>query len=170
MEAEGHRILGEAGVSPDQVNVSRTADMRLYGQAHQISVPIPGGPLSTASFSEINQAFETAYVALYKRTTPGVRVEAISWRVVVSGPTPNLSLSHDVRPGGAAKAAVKGERAAYFPETGFTPTPVYDRYALVPGQRLSGPAIVEERESTVVVGPDAWVEIDVHANLLMALP
>ncbi len=63
-----------------------------------------------------------------------------------------------------------GSRAAYFPELGgFTMTPVYDRYRLRPGDRFPGPAIVEERESTVVVGPSASFSIDAHRTLVIDL-
>ena len=174
MEAEGRRMLKEAGVPPEQMTVTRTGDLRLYGQAHQISVSIPAGPLSAQSHAAVSAAFDTAYTALYRRTPPGVAVEAISWRAVVSGPSPELSL----RPGGGGAGAsnpgadpdpLKGERPAYFPETGFRPTPVYDRYLLAPGARLDGPAIVEERESTVVVGLGAQVEVDAQANLVVTL-
>lgn len=133
----------------------------------------------------MTEAFDTAYLSLYKRTTPGVKVEAISWRVVVSGPSPEPSLRRgsselaetvgtptgtDREGDASTKAAIKGARDAYFPETGFQPTPVYDRYALLPGQRFQGPAIVEERESTVIVGPDAWVEVDRQLSLAIKLP
>jgi N-methylhydantoinase A/oxoprolinase/acetone carboxylase beta subunit len=141
--------------------------MRLYGQAHQIAVPIPNGPLSAERLAEIQAAFEQQYRQLYKRTTPGVAVEAISWRVVVSGPRPALSLR---RAGAVGGATVKGERPAYFPETDFTTTPVYDCYALTPGARFAGPAIVEERESTAIIGPGAEVEVDAHSNLVITLP
>jgi N-methylhydantoinase A len=68
-------------------------------------------------------------------------------------------------------ATRKGERPAYFPEaSAYVNCPVYDRYQLAPGTVLSGPAIIEERESTVVVGPGAGVEVDVHRNVVIALP
>ena len=73
-----------------------------------------------------------------------------------------------VTPGGASREVRKGTRPAYFPEGGGpVETPVYDRYALRPGDRFPGPAIVEERESTAVVGPGGWFEIDGEANLVM---
>ena len=58
-------------------------------------------------------------------------------------------------------------RRAYFPETrGYTDTPVYDRYALAPGTALTGPAIVEERESTTVIPPGVTATVDEYATLL----
>ena len=71
---------------------------------------------------------------------------------------------------GGAAGAITGERQVYFPETeGFTATPVYDRYRLRPGARFEGPAVVEERESTAVVGPGAAVAVDAGWNLVIAL-
>ena len=66
---------------------------------------------------------------------------------------------------------MKGQRPVYFPEWGERrPTPVYDRYQLVPGVQLEGPAILEERESTTVVGPDARIEVDEFRTLHVSLP
>ena len=65
---------------------------------------------------------------------------------------------------------MKGARQVYFPETGFTECQVYDRYALLPGEEFQGPAVVEERESTTVIGPGAAVAVDAHLNLICNLP
>ena len=62
---------------------------------------------------------------------------------------------------------MKGRRQVHFPETGHVACTVYDRYALRPGDAFRGPAVVEEREATVVVGPDAGFRIDQHLNLVM---
>lgn len=63
---------------------------------------------------------------------------------------------------------MKTRRQAYFPEAaGYVETAVYDRDALAPGTRFTGPAIVEERESTTVVGPGATVTVDVHRSLIL---
>jgi N-methylhydantoinase A len=93
----------------------------------------------------------------------------LSWRLVVAGPKPELRLLARERTGTAPEAR-KGERPAYFPELGgFRPTPVYDRYRLGPGAELAGPAIVEERESTVIVGPKARARVDEDLNLVLHL-
>src|SRR5690606_37348187 len=109
-------------------------------------------------------AYTAVYEQLYKRARPGVPIEATSWRVLVSGPVPDLRLRHSDRE--ATGPARKGERPVYFPEHGgYAPTPVYDRYALRSGDHLAGPAIVEERESTVVVGPGGQASVDEYQNL-----
>ena len=85
-------------------------------------------------------------------------------------PAPSLEWtcqsSQRVRP----RPALKGSRPAYFTETGdFVDTPVYDRYLLGRGSTLRGPAIVEERESTAVIGPRGSAEIDRYGNLVVTL-
>jgi N-methylhydantoinase A len=83
-----------------------------------------------------------------------------------SGPTPNVVLNFEGQRLDTGPAE-KGERQVYFPETGFAPCKVYNRYALSPGSEFRGPAVVEERESTVVAGPDTTLSIDGHLNLII---
>jgi len=65
---------------------------------------------------------------------------------------------------------IKGTRSAYFAESGgFVETPVYDRYALTAGMRLTGPAIVEERESTAVIGPGARTRVDTGLAIIVEM-
>jgi N-methylhydantoinase A len=167
MEAEGRDVLTRSGVSAEQIQYSRTADMRYIGQGHEVRVPIPNGRLNAESGPGILAAFERVYEQLYQRTGPSVGLEVINWRLVVSGPKPELNLAADSsRTVGSAESALKGQRDAYIhEERAYRPTPVYDRYRLQPGTTFSGPAIVEERESTVIVGPRANVSIDELRNL-----
>ena len=100
----------------------------------------------------------------------GVPIEALNFRVVVSGPLPDISVSGAKRTAAASAAtpSPKGTRKAYFPEAGgYVETPVYDRYTLTPGAALAGPAIIEERESTVVAGPGARVRVDGRLTLIL---
>jgi N-methylhydantoinase A len=63
----------------------------------------------------------------------------------------------------------KGQRQVYFPETGFVPTTVYSRYSLKSGMQLDGPAVIEERESTTVLGPNSKIAVDEYLNLIVDL-
>ncbi len=169
MESEGRRILRGAGVADPEVTVRRSAEMRYLGQGHEVDVTIPLGPLGSGSLETITGAFESAYRLLYSRTPQGVPLEALNWRAVVSGPAPELTIAGGLERGPTPAPAAKKRRAAYFPEAGgYVDAPVYDRYALGPGARLAGPAIVEERESTTVVGPGAVVSVDAHRSLVAA--
>jgi N-methylhydantoinase A len=143
--------------------------MRLAGQAHQIPVPVPLGRLTAASAAAIRQAFQATYLDLFKRAAPGVAVEALNWRLRVSGPRPRVE-PKPVTSNGPAGRPIKGERPIYLPERrDFVAVPVYDRYNLPPGFAFAGPAIVEERESTVVIGPTANATVDAQSNLVIDL-
>jgi N-methylhydantoinase A len=169
MEAEGQALLEASGVPTSQMIHRREADLRYVGQGYEIRVPLPSGELDSNSVATITAAFEEVYRRLYERLSQSVPIEIINWRVISSGPTPQIRLhAPTTEQEAAAHSALKGYRKAYFPELGgYHDTPVYDRYRLVPGERFMGPAIIEEHESTTIVGPDGHCHIDEQWNLLI---
>jgi N-methylhydantoinase A len=171
MEARGRALLRQAGVPEDAITVTRSADMRYLHQGFEINVPVPPGRLSADDTPRLQENFDHAYERMYKRLNPDVDVEGLNWRVIVAGPRPTIQLAPATGLQAPIEAARKGERQAFFPETsGYRECPVYDRYQLAPGMVLRGPAIIEERESTVVVGPGARVEVDAYQNVVIWLP
>ena len=170
MEAEGRRLLDGAGVAPRDIRVRREAAIRYRGQTFDLFVPAPAGRLRPEDLHAMETAFLERYRARYHRTNPGHPIEVVSWRVVVGGPRP------DHRPQTVPDArdtaeGLKGRRQVYTPESGgFEDCPVYDRYALGAGASIEGPAIVEEAESTVVIGRGGVVQADEHNNLHLTLP
>ncbi len=170
MEAEGQALLEASGVPAEQIRHRREADIRYVGQGHEVRVPLPAGQLDSSSVSAIITAFEEVYRRLYERLSQSVPLEIINWRVISSSPTPEVSLQVIQAESPAAQAAQKGSREAYIPEMGgYRDIPVYSRYRLLPGTSLPGPAIVEERESTMIVGPDSRFSIDEQWNLIVEL-
>jgi N-methylhydantoinase A len=166
MEREARALLVEAGAGAADVAVRRGADMRYEGQGFEIGVPLPDGRLDAGALASIQGAFADAYQRIFERRIEGVAVEALTWRLAAAAPAPDVALNFADRraDGGAAR---KGARRVHFPETGYVACPVYDRYALRPGDAFPGPAVVEERESTAVVGPDARFSVDAASNLVI---
>ena len=170
METRGTELLVASGAGPTEIGHVRTADIRYVGQGHAVRVPVPGGTLSGDDREVISADFDRVYRQLYGRQGPPVGLEALTWRVVCAGPRPELAGLRQSGSGGDAGAAKRGEREAYFPALGgFVATPVYDRYKLGPGAKLSGPVIVEERESTAVIGPGGSVAVDDQLNVIVAV-
>lgn len=170
MEAEGRALLASSGVPPEAISHRREADMRYVGQGHEVRVPLPAGSLGLEDAGALQTAFETVYRELYERLGPAVGVEILNWRVVSSGPRPTVALAIPAPDQTDIARARKGERRAYFPEAGgFVATPIYDRYQLAPGMAFGGPAIMEERESTAIIGPGARCRIDEQHNLVVEL-
>jgi 5-oxoprolinase (ATP-hydrolysing)/N-methylhydantoinase A len=166
LEAEGRALLAEAGVEAAQVTVERSADMRLVGQMHEINVPLPAGTIDQSSLAAMRNAFTDVYTKRYTSLYGEAAIEAISFRVRVLGPAPELSL--DQAGNAAAAQKRKGSRQLWF-GGGFAEAAVYDRYALIPGDRIEGPAIVEEREATTVVPPGDTLRVDDSLNLRLTI-
>jgi N-methylhydantoinase A len=134
-------------------------------------VPIPENDFAQLDPAEVRRRFDETYSRLYGRTYPEAPVEFVNFRVRASLPVRRLELPRAPQRGGHVREAVKGERKAYSgPARGFIPFTVYDRYLLFPGAEFYGPAIVEERESTVIVGEDAQVRVDEFGFLWIAMP
>ncbi len=173
MEAEGEALLSNSGVARESITHRRAVDMRYVGQGHEIRVPLANGELSAISASALKADFQQVYQELYERLGPPVNIELLNWRVVSSGPKPEVRLeikAVDTQTINSAADTQKGARQAYFPEAnGFVETPIYDRYRMRPGLQFTGPAIIEERESTVIVGPGSDCQIDEHYNLVITM-
>ena len=167
MEKLGMEQVAAGGVSPEAVTVTRSADMRYVRQGREINVPIPNGKLSRQNIETIQQSFYAVYQQLYSRCLTDVPIETVSWRVAVSGPRPTFPLKK-IEGSSESGSALKKKRAAYFPDyKGFRECPVYDRYRMGPKTILTGPVIVEERESTLVVGPGGKLRIDDYLNAIV---
>ncbi len=169
MEDEGRRLLSKAGVAPEQVTITRSADMRYAMQGREIDVPVPSGTLQPEHGQEILDAFSLAHMQKFNWSHPGLEVMGVNWKVVASGPRPRISFDHrGAGPGGEAR---RGDREVYFPEfDGVRPCPVYDRYQLQPGFTCDGPAVIEERESTIVIGPGGSATVDELGNVVVTVP
>ncbi|MCQ8831282.1 hydantoinase/oxoprolinase family protein [Streptomyces malaysiensis] len=168
MEADGEKILRDSGLRTAEISHRHSAEVRYVGQGFEILVPI--SPESDDWRAELKESYRRQYELLYKRQGPDVPLEVLNWRVVSSGPAPAQSLRRPRNAGDKPGNARKGTRSAYFPALGgYHPTPVYDRYALQPGTRVHGPAIVEERESTLVVPPDSECVVEDDGTLVLHL-
>ena len=167
LETEGRAQLRAAGVAESDITVEVHADMRLVGQMHDISVTLPKGPIGAGSLPAIREAFARAYEARYTEVFDGARIEAVTFRVRCTGPQPTIAVTGAVG-GASADAKVKGTRRAWF-DSGAYEAKVYDRYALVPGDKIDGPAIIEERESTTVIAPGDRLRVDSAQNLCITV-
>ena len=168
LEARGRELLSSAGVDPASFGVRILASMRYQGQGYEVDVPMPEGALDAGLQPKLKAAFEKAYGDLYGRIEAGMPVEVVSWRLIVASPYPDLKPQAADVQGGDIADALKGTRRIYDGEArDFVEAPVYDRYKLTEGMTADGPAIVEERESTLVVPAHSTIRIDRYRNLIV---
>src|SRR5213593_2229097 len=163
MAGQAVEVVRESAVA-GEVTVARSADARYVGQGYELTVPVPLGHLDAAALARVRASFDDIYTTRYGYANPDQPVEIVTWKLSAIGGAPRIALA---KAAGSGDGSRKGVRRAYFPETrGYADTPVYDRYALTPGMSLTGPAIVEERESTTVLPPGVTATVDEYANLL----
>jgi N-methylhydantoinase A/oxoprolinase/acetone carboxylase beta subunit len=160
MEAEGTRTLQKSGTE-ENIEFKRSVDVRFVGQGSETNIPIPEGNFTEVKKEEVRRRFDETYKKLYGRTYPDSPVEFINFKVRASLPERLLRLPKIDKKAGSIKDAIKGQRQAYSRiAKDFIPYTVYNRYELFPDAEFQGPAIIEERESTVIVGEDTSISVD----------
>jgi N-methylhydantoinase A len=172
LEDEARAVLADTGLPLETAIVRRLADGRFMGQGFDLVVALPDGPYDASDETRrrLQAAFENAYREKFSLTPPDVPVEFINVRVAVRAPVAGTDVVVKGPIGGDTATAVKGARPAYFPEAGgFVPTTVYDRYRLRAGDELTGPAVVEEEGSTLVVGPGGRARVAASGNIVLTL-
>jgi N-methylhydantoinase A len=159
-------LEGEAGAelpaSGGELLFTRSADVRYRGQAHQLTVPVPSGPLTVA-------AIEAAFAEEYRRT----------YAIDASGPTELVNLRVralrkvdklvpvPVAAEGPAPPVPRTRRPVCFAGATFTETAVYAWDDLAPGTTLAGPMVIEGADTSVVVPPGSAIEVDPWSNLAL---
>ncbi len=171
LEARVQEMLQRAGLARDQVTLTRTADLRYEGQGY--AVETGADQLDAAApMQDFEQRFADAYTHLYGVAATDTPVEVVHLKVSGVGPAESLDVrpAHDASSVGEASQALKDQRPIYVPEArAFQPASIYDRYCLRPGETVVGPAVVEERESSLVLFPGHIGRVDKHLNIIVTL-
>ena len=158
------------GIEEERAYLLRYLDIRYMGQHHEVTVEIPSDcVIGEEHLEEISQSFHTAHERLYSYSTPDTPLEIINLRITAVGRVDKSGL--DPMPLASEDSAhtIKGTRKVYFEESGWTDTPVYNRDLLKPGNKLVGPAVIEERITTVIVHPKWDAQIDKFGNVILKM-
>jgi N-methylhydantoinase A len=166
-------LLREGFAEADHV-FSRTADLRYFGQAFEVRVPVPDGDLDRAALDGVVGAFHAEHRGLYGYDFAGDPTQQVEWvnlRVSGIGPITRPPVV-EVRGAPATSLETTGPNAPSRPvcfdaEEGYVDTPVVWRADLAPGATLEGPVIIEEYGSTVPVHPGFAATVDDYGNLLV---
>jgi N-methylhydantoinase A len=168
LQEQAAASLDREGFDRDLHRYVRTADLRYAGQAFEVRVPAPDGPVDESFTEQVAKVFHEAHEQLYGyafRDDPRQPVEWVNLRVSGVGPIERpQSREIDARDGDEQRAR-SGTRPAFFDD--WVDTPVYWRPDLGPGDALDGPAVVEEFGSTVPVHPGFRATVDRFGNLVV---
>jgi N-methylhydantoinase A len=162
--------LDKEGFRPDEHRFVRTADLRYFGQAYEVRVPVPDGPVDAGLVAGVAEHFHAEHRDLYGYDFAGNAAQQVEWvnlRVTGIGPIRRPAIRrHDVET--FEVPTPRGDRPVCFgPDDAYVPTPVYWRPDLLPGQSVSGPAIIEEYGSTVPLHPGFTARVDAYLDLVV---
>lgn len=163
---EGQRDIRAEGISDDNIKIEYVADVRYFGEGHEVQVTAPEGVSGEVAVSHMWKDFHRVHDESFGFHYEGEQdVELVNLRVRAVGiqSRPQINASENV--GEAAKPF--GSRRVYWKGDGWIDSPLYERTQVVAGQVIPGPAIIQEYGSTVVV-PGGWsCTADSYRNLIL---
>lgn len=155
-----------AGAPDEPLFVKRTAFMRYHGQGHEIEVEIPAGAVTPISLEKLIAMFEADYARLFSRVVPEMRVEIMNWSVVVSNAPARESAAADII-GGELAEPTGVQRLSIGQDDEPVEAAVYRRKDLNPGDRIAGPALIVEPQTTTFVSALFDAAVDDRMNLVL---
>ncbi len=167
LEDDGRELLAREGFAPEEMVLQRSLDVRYAGQVRALTLPIEAGEFDADALARMIDQFHDGYRAEFKFAVPELPIETRSVRVSAVGiaAKPNFDRAEATdRDGPAASTA---EQEVAFAGSADRTAAVYDRATLTVGDRLDGPAIIEQYDSTTVVPPGALLEVDAALNLII---
>jgi N-methylhydantoinase A len=169
LEEEGAAILKQAG-KDETVIFERTLMMRFVGQGAETDLRVEQKSFNQWEKVQIRALFDEVYQKLYGRTYPETPVEFVTFKVRASLPQREFRIPPLQQTTGKLADCIKGERRAFsLVRKEFLPFTVYDRFKLFSGAVMKGPAIIEEKESTIIVGEDAHAGVDEYGFVWIEL-
>ncbi|AIY16632.1 hydantoinase/oxoprolinase family protein [Pimelobacter simplex] len=169
LQARAAEALGKEGFAEADHVFVRTADVRYFGQAFEVRVGVPDGPITTETLTAVADRFHAEHKVLYGYDFSGdasQQVEVVNLRVSGVGPIkrPEILRADGAKP----EPQPTGTRSICFDaDAGYVETPIFWRPDLPAGQVLTGPVIIEEFGSTVPVHPGFTARVDDYANIIV---
>ncbi|MCE6075273.1 hydantoinase/oxoprolinase family protein [Agrobacterium vitis] len=168
LEAQAKTWFSQEEIEDDRRVVNRTADMRYVGQNYELSVSVPAGPLGPETTEALASGFEQAHLQRFGFVAKGETIQIVTLRLEAAGLVKKAEFSPQPEAGPNSGEAVIGSRQVYMDEAkDFVTCSVYAREKLKPGNRIAGPAIVEQMDTTTVILPDMQATVDPYLNLIL---
>lgn len=172
LEKEGVSVLKRQGLDQKGIRVARGAAMRYVGQLHSIDIFLPeappGEPFGEEERMDLIRLFNERHAAIYGRSDPSMPVTVEEVKLHAIGKRRGFQMTKERRRGEDSSKAMKRQRPVYFRDRrGFAETPCYDGGLLRHGNVVTGPAIIEEAKTTLVVPSNYRLTVDAYGNFLM---
>ena len=170
LEQQGHAALNDADLNTRKIVIGRALDMRYVGQEHAVTVDVPLSAFRRGDKTALKRAFDTLHEERYGRGSPNEQAEIVSIRSTVTGVMKKPTLEKIARGGPKPRTdALTGTRKVYFEGKGWAQAAVYQRDALLAGNVINGPALIEEHATTTVLQPGDSLKVEPYGNLQIAV-
>ncbi|NIL79473.1 hydantoinase/oxoprolinase family protein [Rhodococcoides kroppenstedtii] len=160
------------GIAPENISLERSVDCRYVGQGYELRVPAPDGEIDDVWVKTTAEAFHEAHGRTYSQRFDDKPVQLVNVRVTGVGAVPHVQIAEIERGTADASGAIKTTARALFwkddtagPE--WVDTPVYERSQLLAGNEISGPAIVEQFDSTTIIGMNQHATVDAVGHIII---
>jgi N-methylhydantoinase A len=165
LESKGAAMLDRAGVAPERRRFERSVDARYPRQSYELRVPVPPSTVDKASLEKIAESFHARHRKTYGHQNRDEPVQLVNVRIAAIGAIPALLVRNRTSPQGTNP--VKSERQIWFRETGAIRATIYDRRLMPSGLTVSGPAVIESLDSTILVPPDWQAKMNQDGFILL---
>ncbi|HET8996056.1 MAG TPA: hydantoinase/oxoprolinase family protein [Acetobacteraceae bacterium] len=155
-------------IAADARHMQRSVDMRYAGQNYELSVPLPDDAIGPATLDALAAGFAAAHQRMYGFVADEEPVQLVTFRLEASGLVPKAQFTAQPDTGPDASVAIITDRDVWLPEAGgFVRCRVFDRDRLHAGNRIAGPAVVEQMDATTLVLPGMVASVDPYLNLIL---
>ena len=165
LESDAHKALASEGVDLPGQETLYQIDMRYAGQGMKLTVDISPGDFRAEGLAGVTRRFDKMHEQLFTFALD-VGHELVGLRAVALGPQKPF-VGASTRRGGADPGAAAMQRTKVFVGDGWRDATIYDRSKLESGNRIAGPAIVIEMDSTTLILPDCVGDVDDYGNILI---
>ena len=168
LSARAEQWFDDEAIAPSARVLTRTVDMRYAGQNYELPVALPDGKVTAATLEELAAGFSAAHQRMYGFVAEGEAVQLVTFRLEAAGVVRKAAFAPRPDAGEDASGAIIGSREVWLPEAGgFVTCAIYDRARLDAGNRIAGPAIVEQMDATTVILPGMVGVVEPYLNLVL---
>lgn len=164
LEHQAGKELAAEGFSENEMQFTRIADFRYQGQSYEITMQVPLGRLINSDLKLLRQSFHQAHNQLYGYSSKEAPVEIVTLRLVALGLLPSPAPGAPRK--GSSRAVAGMTRPVVFNSEQIQ-TPVFDREQIMSGDVITGPAVIEQRDSTTLLWPENKARCDEWGNLII---
>jgi len=165
LEKQAQLQLTQEGIPRERWRLTRSCDLRYFGQAHELNIPVEGVLQTAGDVKRIETTFHATHRRTYGHAMEGDPIDVVNYRVSAIGLSPELAWGKMTH---GEQGTYKGHRDVYF-EGGYHVSSIHERRRLNPGQQIDGPAVIEQVDSTTILSPGDRAQVDPYGNLIITL-